>query len=233
MDAIRQRIDDTVDDPATAEALKPWYGVSCKRPCYHDDYLPAFNRDNVTLVDTDGLGVTAVTEKRDSSSATPSTRSTASSTPPASTRRAPSTRTDSASTRSARDGISMSDAWAKGAWTLHGIWAHDFPNLAMNSHIQGGQHINIAYAATKNGEHTAYTIRRALDAGAVVEPDLDAEEEWFQICAGTAGAYAQYFAACTPGYLSNEFQMPEERDSRLGLLHEQRRRAARHLQGVA
>ena len=50
------------EDPATAEALKPWYGVSCKRPCYHDDYLPAFNRDNVTLVDTDGLGVTAITE---------------------------------------------------------------------------------------------------------------------------------------------------------------------------
>ena len=58
MDTVRQRISDTVEDPDTAEALKPWYGVSCKRPCYHDDYLPAFNRDNVTLVDTDGLGVT-------------------------------------------------------------------------------------------------------------------------------------------------------------------------------
>ena len=42
MDQVRQRIADTVEDPATAEALKPWYGVSCKRPCYHDDYLPAF-----------------------------------------------------------------------------------------------------------------------------------------------------------------------------------------------
>ena len=108
----------------------------------------------------------------------------------------------------------MSEAWAKGAWTLHGIWAHDFPNLAMNSHIQGGQHINIAYAATKNAEHTAYTIRRALDEGVVVEPDLDAEEDWFQICMSTVGAYATYFASCTPGYLNNEAQMPHERDSR-------------------
>ena len=40
------------DDPATAEALKPWYRQFCKRPCFHDDYLPTFNRPNVTLVDT-------------------------------------------------------------------------------------------------------------------------------------------------------------------------------------
>jgi len=41
-----------VIDPATAEALKPWYGYFCKRPCFHDEYLQTFNRDNVTLVDT-------------------------------------------------------------------------------------------------------------------------------------------------------------------------------------
>ena len=213
MNTVRQRIDDTVDDPATAEALKPWYGVSCKRPCYHDDYLPAFNRDNVTLVDTDGLGVTGVTEKGLLVGDTEYELDCI----------IYATGFDSPATfythrlgfdPIGKDNLSMSEEWAKGAWTLHGIWAHGFPNLAMNSHIQGGQHINIAYAATKNAEHTAYTIRRALDEGAVVEPDLDAEEEWFQICASTAGAYAAYFAACTPGYLSNEFQMPEERDMR-------------------
>jgi len=31
--------------PATAEALKPWYGYFCKRPCFHDEYLQTFNRD--------------------------------------------------------------------------------------------------------------------------------------------------------------------------------------------
>src|SRR5690606_18474895 len=63
MEAVRQRIEDIVEDKDTAEKLKPWYGVSCKRPCYHDDYLPTFNRDNVTLVDTDGRGVDRITEK--------------------------------------------------------------------------------------------------------------------------------------------------------------------------
>ena len=44
---IRARVDEIVEDPATAEALKPYYRQFCKRPCFHDDYLPTFNRDNV------------------------------------------------------------------------------------------------------------------------------------------------------------------------------------------
>ena len=112
------------------------------------------------------------------------------------------------------DGVSLSDAWAKGAWILHGVFAHGFPNLCMNSHIQGGQHINIAYASTKAAEHTAWVIKRALDRRVIVEPELDAEEDWFQTVMGTVGAYGAYFAACTPGYLNNEFEMPGERDSR-------------------
>src|SRR6185312_6948355 len=62
MEEIRARVDSIVTDRATAEALKPWYGYYCKRPCFHDEYLHAFNRDNVTLVDTRGLGVERITE---------------------------------------------------------------------------------------------------------------------------------------------------------------------------
>src|SRR5215510_13543292 len=62
MEEIRARVDEIVTDRATAEALKPWYGYYCKRPCFHDEYLQAFNRDNVTLVDTRGLGVERITE---------------------------------------------------------------------------------------------------------------------------------------------------------------------------
>src|SRR6185312_1806492 len=61
MEEIRARVDSIVTDPATADALKPWYGYFCKRPCFHDEYLQAFNRDNVTLVDTHGLGVELIT----------------------------------------------------------------------------------------------------------------------------------------------------------------------------
>ena len=57
MQKIRDRIADVVKDKETADKLMPWYKVSCKRPCFHDDYLPAFNHPNVTLVDTPGVGV--------------------------------------------------------------------------------------------------------------------------------------------------------------------------------
>src|SRR5581483_11535715 len=36
MEEIRARVDEIVADRATAEALKPWYGYYCKRPCFHD-----------------------------------------------------------------------------------------------------------------------------------------------------------------------------------------------------
>ncbi len=213
MDAVRARIAETVKDPATAEALMPWYGVSCKRPCYHDDYLPTFNRDNVTLVDTDGMGVEEITERGIVAASTEYPLDCI----------VYATGFDAPSTfythrigfdPVGNDGRSLSEAWDKGAWTLHGIWSHGFPNLCMNSHIQGGQHINIAYACTKTAEHTAYVIRRALDEGVTVEPDIEAEQRWFEFVASTVGAYAAYFATCTPGYLNNELAAPGERDMR-------------------
>jgi cation diffusion facilitator CzcD-associated flavoprotein CzcO len=42
MERIRARAEAVVNDPATAEALKPWYRQFCKRPCFHDEYLQAF-----------------------------------------------------------------------------------------------------------------------------------------------------------------------------------------------
>ena len=215
MENVRQRIVDTVRDPETAEKLKPWYGVSCKRPCYHDDYLPAFNRDNVTLVDTDGRGVDRITERGvvvgDTEYEVDCIVYATGFDSPLSfyTHRL-------GFDPIGEDGVSLSDAWAKGAWTLHGIFSHGFPNMCMNSHVQGGQHINIAYASTKIGEHTAWVIRQALDEGVTVQPDMEAEEDWFQVIMSTVGAYGAYFENCTPGYLNNENQMPDERDSRSG-----------------
>ena len=62
MEEIRARVDAVVEDKTTAELLKPWYYQMCKRPCFHDEYLPTFNRPNVTLVDTSGKGVERITE---------------------------------------------------------------------------------------------------------------------------------------------------------------------------
>ena len=60
MEEHRRRIEAIVTDPAVAEMLKPYYRYGCKRPCFHDEYLAAFNNPNVTLVDCPG-GVTKIT----------------------------------------------------------------------------------------------------------------------------------------------------------------------------
>ena len=46
MEKIRSRADSIVEDQETAEALKPYYRQFCKRPCFHDEYLPTYNRPN-------------------------------------------------------------------------------------------------------------------------------------------------------------------------------------------
>lgn len=63
MEQIRARVDAVVDDPVTAAALKPYYPYGCKRPTFHDEYLPAFNLDHVTLVDTAPHGVQEIDQR--------------------------------------------------------------------------------------------------------------------------------------------------------------------------
>ena len=62
MEEIRARAAAIVQDGETSEKLKAWYRQLCKRPCFHDAYLQAFNVPGVRLIDTDGQGVEAVTE---------------------------------------------------------------------------------------------------------------------------------------------------------------------------
>src|SRR3954464_1736438 len=63
MTEIRARVDGIVKDPVTAERLKAWYRQLCKRPCFHDEYLQAYNEPGVRLVDTGGKGVEGITEQ--------------------------------------------------------------------------------------------------------------------------------------------------------------------------
>ena len=62
MELHRERIRETVTDPAKVEALMPYYKYSCRRPLFHDEYLPALNRANVTIVDCPA-GIDRVTER--------------------------------------------------------------------------------------------------------------------------------------------------------------------------
>jgi cyclohexanone monooxygenase len=63
MEQIRARVDAIVKDPKTAAALKPYYPYGCKRPTFHDEYLPTFNLPHVHLVDTAPMGVREIDER--------------------------------------------------------------------------------------------------------------------------------------------------------------------------
>src|SRR5439155_11806526 len=63
MEQIRGRVDAIVKDPKTAAALKPYYPYGCKRPTFHDEYLPMFNLPNVHLIDTAPGGVREINER--------------------------------------------------------------------------------------------------------------------------------------------------------------------------
>ena len=62
MEQVRARVDAIVEDPKVAAALKPYYPYGCKRPTFHDEYLPTFNKPHVTLVDTAPMGVNRINE---------------------------------------------------------------------------------------------------------------------------------------------------------------------------
>jgi cation diffusion facilitator CzcD-associated flavoprotein CzcO len=203
MTEIRARVDAVVTDHKTAEALKPWYRQLCKRPCFHDEYLQAYNEPNVHLVDSGGQGVEAVDEtgvwvggvhyeldclifasgfevgteysRRSGFDAT------------------------------GRDGRRLSEHWAEGMQTLHGIHSHGFPNLFIVGPKQGANLIsNITHNLVEAGTTIAAVVAHALEDGAdEVEVSEGAEQSWVQMLEAAPQSFLDD-PHCTPGYYNNE-----------------------------
>jgi cyclohexanone monooxygenase len=205
MERLRRRIEGLVEDPATAEALKPYYRFLCKRPCTNDDYLPTFNRANVTLVDVSSTkGIERATEKGLIANgveyevdciiyASGFEISTEIS------------RRYSIDAIEGRDGLSLFDYWHDGYKTLHGLTSRGFPNQFYTGFTQVGVSANIAANYELQGEHIAYIIAQALARGAeTVEPSQDAQDEWCKTIRETAIDMSQFNSQCTPGYYNNE-----------------------------
>ncbi|TVV76268.1 flavin-containing monooxygenase [Sphingomonas solaris] len=203
MEAVRARVDTIITDPETAEALKPWYNQMCKRPCFHDDYLPAFNRPNVTLVDTGGKGVERITEDAvvvDGVSYPVDCIVYGSGFEVGS-----GYKSRLGFEIHGRDGIALTDAWADGPATLHGMLARGFPNLMIFDQLQGGIAINFAHLMTELADHASWLIAHCVKEGiGTIEPTAEAQEAWFQTLLSKLGAQAMFFAQCTPGYFNAE-----------------------------
>jgi cation diffusion facilitator CzcD-associated flavoprotein CzcO len=208
MEEIRARVDSIVDDPATAEALKPYYRQFCKRPCFHDEYLQTFNRPNVTLVDTQGQGVERVTEtgvvvageEYELDCLIYATGFEVG--------------TDYARRAGyeiiGRHGATLSQTWGDGVRSLHGLHIHGFPNCFMLSITQSGFTVNFPHMINEQAKHIAYVIERALDDGIqTLEVTEEAEAEWVDAVVQFGDRTVEFSENCTPGYYNNEGQ-PEK-----------------------
>ncbi|MEV4732660.1 NAD(P)/FAD-dependent oxidoreductase [Saccharopolyspora sp. NPDC049426] len=205
MNRLRARVEEVVHDPATAELLKPWYRYGCKRPTFSDEYLEAFNRPNVTLVDTaDHGGVERFTEnsvvvggqeyevdcvifatgfevgKSD-----------------VMTGRLPV---------HGRDGTRLLDAWREtGVRTLHGFCSNGFPNLFHLGALQNAPSVNFVHVLDEQAIHVGAVIAAARERGVkCVEPAVDAEMDWVATIEASSPERGWFDAECTPGYYNNE-----------------------------
>ena len=206
MEQIRARVDQLVENPDTAAALKPWYRQFCKRPCFHDDYLPAFNQPNVTLVDTDGQGVERVTPKGLVAAGKEHAIdclifATGFEVGTAYTRRA-------GYEIIGRGGQTLTEKWAKGLRTLHGFQTHGFPNCMFMGVTQGGFTANFPHMLNEQSIHIAHMIGHARNGNHhCLEATLEAENAWVETIKAMSVFNAKFLMECTPGYYNNEGQV--------------------------
>jgi cyclohexanone monooxygenase len=205
MEQVRRRAEEIVNDPNVAEALKPYYRQFCKRPCFHDEYLQTYNRPNVTLVDTQGRGVEAVTERGIVANGveyevdciiyasgfevgTPLERR-------------------AGYQVYGRGGQALSDKWRDGVSTLFGMQTRSFPNCFIVSQSQAGTSANIPHMLDVESRHISYIIQYAREHE-VLEVDVseEAEAAWVQTVIDASLSNIGFLEACTPGYYNNEGQ---------------------------
>ncbi len=173
---IHRRIDETVEDPATAEALKPWYMLMCKRPCFHNEYLPTFNLPNVHLVDTRGQGITEIGP------------------------RGPIfdgveyevdlliyatgfevQQTGIYNRILGEGGLDLNDKYGDGIRTLLGIHSSGYPNLFIMGGYQASYLFNLTDVLQVQGDHIAACIDHVRSNGYdTLDVTPEAEEWWVQ-----------------------------------------------------
>lgn len=203
MEQIRNRAAELVNDPKTAESLKPYYRQFCKRPCFHDSYLQTFNRPSVELVDTNGKGVERITENgviADGKEyevdciifATGFEVGT------------------SYVRRSGYDvtgthGITLSEKWADGMRTLHGVMTNGFPNLFIISNSQAGFTTNFPHAMDETSQHIGYMLKQCeKEQLSSIEAAKESEDKWVEEIIAVSRFASDFQESCTPGYYNNE-----------------------------
>ncbi len=165
MEQIRGRIDAIVKDPKTAAALKPYYPYGCKRPTFHDEFLPTFNLPHVTLVDTAPLGVTKINPRGVVHNDTEYPLDVLIY---ATGFQWMATSTFNMIT--GRGGRTLRQKWAaEGVETFLGLHSHGFPNLFIMSGPQGGGgQFNFTRGIEAHTDYVIWMLKTLRERGSVI-----------------------------------------------------------------
>ena len=203
MESVRRRAQEIVDDPDVAESLKPYYRQFCKRPCFHDEYLPTFNLANVHLVDTDGKGVERFTEtglvaNGEHIELDCIIFATGFEVGTNYVRRA-------GYDTVGRAGRQLSEKWKNGLRTVHGLQTEGFPNAFFMGFNQGAVTVNIPQTLNEQAVQIAYMLDQVrARGGSQIEATLEGEQAWVDEMIDKERLGAKFRAECTPGYYNNE-----------------------------
>ena len=180
MEQIRARVDAIVKDPKTAAALKPYYPFGCKRPTFHDEFLPSFNLPHVHLVDTAPSGVAEINERGvvhdgveyplDVLIYATGFQWMATST---------------FNMITGRNGQTLKQKWeAEGTRTFLGLHSRGFPNLFIIAGPQGGGgSFNFTDAIEAHGDYVVWLLREMRDRGVTtVDVRSDPEQAYAEHC---------------------------------------------------
>jgi len=207
MEEIRRRVDDTVADQQTAELLKPYYRVMCKRPTFNDEYLACFNRPNVTLVDvSESKGVERITER--GVVANGQEYEVDLIVYASGFETSPDLRRRTGVDLVGRDGVHYDDLRRQGLRTLHGFCTRGFPNLFSIGISQNAFSVNMTSMFDDQARHIAYILAEAMARGArTVEPTVEGQDAWAaELTPPSSGGDGSggFLKSCTPGYYNNE-----------------------------
>jgi cyclohexanone monooxygenase len=204
---IHKRIEETVKDPATAEALKPWYMLMCKRPCFHNEYLPTFNLPTVHLVDTHGKGITEINEKG-----------------PVFEGKQYEVdlliyatgfevqKTGIYNRIVGEDGRDLNEKYKDGIRTVLGIHSEGYPNLFIMGGYQASFQFNLTDMLQAQGDYIAQCIDYARTHGhQAIDVTPEAEEWWVQEVIEHRGKTTRN-QDCTPGYYNFEGEFQRRQD---------------------
>ena len=203
MESVRRRAQEIVDDPDVAESLKPYYRQFCKRPCFHDEYLPTFNLANVHLVDTDGKGVERFTEtglvaNGEHIELDCIIFATGFEVGTNYVRRA-------GYDTVGRAGRQLSEKWKNGLRTVHGLQTEGFPNAFFMGFNQGAVTVNIPQTLNEQAVQIAYMLDQVrARGGSQIEATPEGEQAWVDEMIDKERLGAKFRAECTPGYYNNE-----------------------------